>query len=198
MRAVMRAAISAALALCATGACRSDIQLGTAFDAAPAIDAAPDAPASPFHAGAYTMTFLDPLETNCDGTLTGSEASFAGITRASANLVDGPVTLVAVDAVTITISGAVITTAFGQATIQLVPNPQATPPDFPQNIWDTEIAANFGSGPLSTLHDARYFGIDSTTASTPTSMQCAVALLYETADQAGACFATFGAVLASQ
>ena len=187
--------IAAVLAL---GACRSDIQLGSALDAAVVVDAPPDAPGSPFAPGAYTLTFLDPVMTSCDGTLIGNEASFDGITRASANLVDGSVTLTTVDATTIQISGAVIATAFGQATIQLVPNPQASPPEFPQTIWDIQVTADFGTGPLSTLHDARYFGIDSATATTPTAMQAAVALLYETTDTTGACFATFGAVLASQ
>ncbi len=184
--------------LLAFGACRRDIQLGSALDAAVVVDAPPDAPGSPFAPGAYTLTFLDPVMTSCDGTLTGNEASFAGITRAGANLVDGPVMLTNVDATTIRITGAVIATAFGQPNIQLVPNPQASPPDFPQTIWDTEVAADFGTGPLSTLHNARYFGVDSATATTPTAMQAAVALLYETSDTTGACFGTFGAVLASQ
>ncbi len=184
--------------LFALGACRADVQLGSVIDAPVVVDALPDAPPSPFQAGAYTLTFQDPVMTSCDGSLTGNEASFDGITRAAANLVDGTVTIADVDATTIRISGTVVATAFGQPTIELVPNPQASPPDFPQTIWDTEVTADFGTGPLSTLHSARYFGIDSATATTPTAMQAAVALLYETADTTGACFGTFGAVLASQ
>ncbi len=182
--------------LVALVACRSDIQLGSAVDAA--VDAAPDAPASPFKAGAYMLTFLDPIMTSCDGALTGNETSFDGITRAGANLVDGPVTISIVDTMTIRITGSVIAIAFGQPSIDLVPNPQASPPEFPQTIWDTSVSADFGTGPLSTMHDARYFGVDSATATTPTMMQAAVALLYETTDTTGACFGTFGAALASQ
>ena len=184
--------------LLALGACRNDIQLGSVVDAAVVVDAPPDAPQSPFAPGAYMLTFLDPVMTSCDGTLTGNEASFDGLTRAATNLVDGSVMLTIVDPTTIRISGAVIATAFGQPTIELVPNPQASPPEFPQTIWDTQVTADFGTGPLATVHDARYFGIDAATATTPTAMQAAVALLYETTDTTGACFGTFGAVLASQ
>ena len=190
--------VTVIVAVAGASACGTDVQLGTAADAAISIDVAVDATVGPFMPGAYSLIFLDPLDMSCDGTLAGNEASFAGITRSSANLVDGTVMLAPVSATVVRLSGTPIQTTFGQASIDLTPNPAALPPEFPQTIWDTSVMRDFGTGPLSTLHNARYFGIDSTTASTPASMQAAVALLYETSDTTGACFGTFTAVLASQ
>ncbi len=179
--------------------CGRDVRLGTAPDAASSVDGTVDAPnLAPFMPGVYSLTFLDPIQTSCDGTLIGNEAMFSGITRASANLVDGTVTLSAGTATLITVSGTPITTAFGQPSIDLVPNPAASPPDFPQTIWDTNVMRDFGVGPLATLHDVRYFGIDAATAGTPAMMEAAVALFYETSDMSGYCYGVFGAALASQ
>ncbi len=198
---VMRAwhaAVGVAVGVAVASGCGIDVRLGTALDAAVSVDGPVDASIGPFTPGTFMLTFLDPIDVSCDGTMTGNEASFSGITRATSNLVDGTVTLSPVNATVITLSGTPIMTAFGQASIDLVPNPAALPPEFPQTIWDTSVMRDFGSGPLSTLHTVRYFGIDSATASTPTSMQAAVALLYETTDTMGACFVSFGATLTSQ
>jgi hypothetical protein len=188
-----RAGQLAVMAVVAASGCGTDVRLGTVADAAVPIDV----PDGPFAAGAYTLTILDPVQTDCNGSLAGTEASFSAITRSSANLVDGTVMLTHVNPTEITLSGAPIATAFGQPTIDLTPNPGSMTPGFPQTIWDVGVMRDFGTGPQATQQNARYFGIDAASASTPTSMEAAVALLYEASDTS-TCSAVFPALLASQ
>jgi len=175
-------------------ACGTDVQLGVGPDAQISIDA----PTGVFATGMYSLAFLDPIDVMCEGSLTGSEPSFMSITRASANLVDGTVSLVMPGENVLAISGTPIESAFGQPSVSLVPNSSALPPDFPQTIWDTSVTRDFGAGPSSTMQVARYFGVDSATASTPTAMQSAIAMFFQTADTNGDCFVTFAAVLGHQ
>ncbi len=172
--------------------CGKDVQLGVGPDAAVI-----DAPQGVFASGTYKITFIDPFDTSCDGSLTGNEASFTTITRTSASLVDGTVTLAMPATNVLSIAGTPVSSALGQASVELVPNPAATPPDFPQTIWDADVTRDFGSGPNGTLHVARYIGVDSATAANPT-IEAAVALLYETPDTTGSCFASIRVALTSQ
>jgi len=175
-------------------ACGKDVQLGVGPDAELGLDA----PQGVFIAGSYALSFIDPFDISCEGSLTGSEPSFSTLTRASTNLVDGPVTLTMPGAGVLAISGTPISTAMGQATVNLVPNPSALPPDFPQTIWDASVMTDFGAGPSGTLHNARYIGVDSASAANPSAMEAAMALLYETPDTTGLCYLSIRAVLASQ
>ncbi len=177
-------------------ACGRDVQLGTNVDAG--IDSLIDAMPSPFTPGTYTLTYIEPNETSCDGTLANMGNDFSTITAASLGLVDGDVMLVGVNEVVIRLLGAPISSGYNRAMVDLTPNPEALPPDSPQTIWDTVVAEDFGVGPLGTHQLARYFGIDSASANMPSQMQSAAALYYETEDMSGACFITFAAVLASQ
>ena len=177
-------------------ACGRDVQLGTNVDAG--VDSLIDAMPSPFTPGTYSLTYAEPNQTSCDGSLTGMEPEFEPLTGASFELVDGTVMLLGVNEAVIRLVGTPISSAFHRTMIDLTLNPEAAPPEFPQTIWDTVVQQDFGTGPLSTHQLARFFGIDADTASTPSAMQSAVAIYFETEDMGGACFVTFGVVLASQ
>jgi len=71
---------------------------------------------------------------SCDGTLAGNEASFAGITRSSANLVDGTVMLAPVSATVVRLSG-LHPDHVWQASIDLTRTPRRCP-RVPQTIWE--------------------------------------------------------------
>jgi hypothetical protein len=178
-------------------ACGSDIRLGGV--AAPD-DGPPADEAASFVSGVYALTFQDPVQAECEGSLTGNDASFSAITRSETNLVDGTVSLETINlsAPVLRISGPSILTAFDQMSIDLTPDLGSQPPDFPQTIWAAGVEGDFGAGPLSTMQVARYFGVDGATADTPAQMDARVALLYVTSDSSGACYSMFAAVLASQ
>lgn len=177
--------------------CGRDVRIGSSpVDAG--VDMLIDAMPSPFAPGTYLLSFLEPNEPSCDGALTGSETEFAGMTAASFGLADGAVELVSINEVIIRLTGVPITMGFGVDQIDMTPNPEALPPEFPQTIWDTVVIDEYGPGPVSTLQRARYFGIDSATAGTPSRMESAVALLFESEDASSACFVTFAATLSSQ
>lgn len=173
--------------------CGKDVQLGVGPDAAVTIDT----PQGVFATGTYHMAFVDPFQVMCDGSLTGNEGSFASITRANANLVDGDVMLEMPSSQLLAISGTPVSNALGQAAIQLAPDPEAVPPDFPQTIWDADVTRDFGAGPMGTQHVARYLGVDSSTATSAT-IEAAFALLFETPDTTGSCFASLRVALTPQ
>ncbi|CAN5801864.1 hypothetical protein BH11MYX2_BH11MYX2_08170 [soil metagenome] len=179
--------------LVALTACGRDVQLGSAPDAA----LPDDASAESFVPGSYALALLDPSDANCDGSLVGMEASFTGVTPASQNVVPGVIDLATVADDQIRLTGAAISSAFNAPSIDLRPDPQSTQPDFPASIWDADIAMDFGTGPLATLQAERFFGIDQATAH-DALLQAAVALLFVTSDQAGACTITVSATLTPQ
>jgi hypothetical protein len=175
------------LGLLALGACGRDIQLGTSLDAAS--DAALDAVASPFTAGAYTASFLDPPQVMCAGSLARLEADFSGITRANSALVDGTVTFTPTTD-QLAISGAPIQSGFPTATITVVPDTTSNPP----TLWDMSVNGSFGSGPDATTIVSIALAIDSATAQAASGIQSGYAQLFETADTLGQCSVTFGAL----
>ena len=170
----------AVLVALAGAACGRDVRLGGPVDAPP--------PA--FTAGAYTASFLDPVQVMCSGTLAGHEADFSGVTRAQSNLVDGAVQL-APAANQLVISGSPVSTAFGVASVTLVPDPGSAPPE----LWDTSVSGSFGSGPDATTAIAVALALDSATAHDPGGIQGAIAREYQNAAGDGVCSATFGALL---
>jgi hypothetical protein len=180
-------ALLAPLAL--AGACSRDIRLGGEVDAGTA-DAAPDAATSPFAAGSYVVTFLDPPQQSCTGTLAGHEADFAGITRASSRLVDGVVDL-APSATQLVISGSPIQSGFPSPAITVVPDAGAQPP----TLWDSSATGSFGSGPDATTITWLGFAVDSATAHEAGGIQGAYAQMFETSDTSGQCAISFGAQL---
>ncbi|HEY4181950.1 MAG TPA: hypothetical protein VGM90_34135 [Kofleriaceae bacterium] len=173
-------------------ACGRDVQLGSAADAA----IPDDVPAESFVPGSYVLALLD-TNFNCDGSLSGMESSFAGVTPASQNVVAGVIDLSTVAADTIRLTGVAISSAFNMPTIDLKPDPQSSDPSFPATIWDADISMTFGTGPLTTTQAERFFGIDQATAHDAV-MQAAVALLFVTSDQAGACTLSITATLTPQ
>jgi hypothetical protein len=170
----------------AIAACSHDIRLGSELDAG--TDAAPDAVSSPFTAGNYTVSFLDPPRASCTGTLAGREADFASITRANSQLVDGAVAFTLATN-QLTIAGAPIQTAFRQTSVTVVPDATASPP----TIWDTSVPGPGTTGPDSTTVTSLALAADSATAQAPTGIEGAYAELFVTADTNGQCAISFGA-----
>jgi hypothetical protein len=174
--------IRAALAMAVVAACGRDVRLGTAVDAA--VDGAPDSNGNPFGAGAYAMAVLDPPQQMCQGTLTGMEPAFAGITRASLGLIDGAVTFDTPTATSLAITGSPITSALGTGAITITPD-ASNPP----GLWDGLVSGDFSAGPASTTRNATDLAADSTTSQ---PIQAQLAVLYETLDTMGACTVAFG------
>jgi hypothetical protein len=180
----------ALLAFLAVGACSHDIRLGgDPVDAMP--DAMPDAASLTFDPGTYTVSFLDPPLVDCQGTLSGKESDFAGITRATSGLVDGAV-LFSVTVNQLTISGAPIQSGFPQSTIALVPQPGAQPP-----VWTGSVDGQFGSGPDATTRSSLVLAADTSTAHASSGIQGAYGQLFVTAGQSGACTVSLGALFVS-
>jgi hypothetical protein len=172
--------LCAVLVLVVCMGCSRDIRLGEL----------PDAAGTPFIAGSYMTSFLDPPAQNCSGTLTGHEADFAGITRASSSLVDGAITM-AVNAQQITLSGTPISSGFPQPTVTLAYDPSAGAP----GLWDNVVQGSFGTGPDSTTISALGMALDSTTASSPSGIEGSYMRAYLTGDGMGECSVAFGALL---
>lgn len=173
------------LVLLACAACSRDIRLGDVTG-----DAASDSTHALFAAGNYSVTFLDPAMTVCQGTLAGHETDFSGITRASSSLVDGTVQ-VAATTDQLMISGAPIQTGFTQSALTLVPDPASTP----ATLWDTSINGSFGTGPDTTYVNGLALAFDSATASAPSGIQGAYGRAFFTASGDGQCTVVFGALL---
>jgi hypothetical protein len=70
--------------------------------------------------GAYTLTISGPAEVRCDGSLTGHESDYAGLTPADVGFADGAVNVVAPDSATLTVDGTPITDGFGASTVDLL------------------------------------------------------------------------------
>jgi hypothetical protein len=167
-------------------ACGGNIRLGEDPPDAASIDA----PHGAFNSGSYSASFLDPAQISCQGTLSGHEADFSAITRATSSFVDGPVQLqLAADAVIVT--GNPIATGFGQASVSLAPDPQASP------LWTIAVAVTLGGGPDATQAVGVGLALDSSTASSPTGIQGEIARVFATANNDGQCSVTFGALLVS-
>ena len=153
--------------LALASACSRDVRLGTAFDAA--IVSPADAPASvnPFTAGSYALTFLDPADVQCTGSLIGQEAQFATITRADLSLVDGDVVLATPAADVLSIAGSPITTAWNATNVSLVPGIDG----LPASMWAALVEQTFGSGPNTTTRDLMLLALDSTTVTATTGIK---------------------------
>lgn len=162
-------------------ACGTDVQLGVGPDASGLDD-----PPRMVTAGTYALAFRDPGDAVCSGALTGNEASFSSIARASIGFVDGTVMLALPQPDRLVITGAPITSAFGQA-LALAFDPQRA-------VWETTVFDGFGSGPLSTNQNQRLFAVNN--ASPASGLETIVAATYLTAATDGACAVSFNAVLA--
>jgi hypothetical protein len=172
-------------------ACGRDIRLGAL------LDALPDAPADgalhlPWIAGSYAITFVDPSQISCSNSLSGHESDFMSTTRAAAGFVDGTVQLDDASG-NLVISGASISTAFGEASVTLVPDPGAQPP----TLWDVAVTVSFGGGPDATTGEGVGLALDSATATAASGIQGEVARIYVTAAGDGQCSVMFGALLVS-
>ena len=86
------------------------------------------------------------------------------------------------------LTGPAITSAWGQSSLSLVPST-----DDP-TIWETFVNGNFGTGPLGTNRISNAIAATSMTATSPTGVEGAVAMLYETNDQTGQCYVQFSAL----
>jgi hypothetical protein len=166
--------------------CSRDIRLGSLPDGPVAQIDAP----SPFTSGSYSISFLDPIQTQCMGALAGHEVDFNVITRASLNLVDGQVTLSGAGN-QLEIAGTTIQSAFGQPSLVLVPDPMAQP----ASLWDVSKTGSFGAGPDSTNAKDLAFAVDSATAHDQAGIQGAYARAYESMDGMSVCSVTFGSLL---
>jgi hypothetical protein len=175
--------------LVACSACSHDIRLGDRYDAMP--DGLSDAPSLPFDPGSYQVSFLGPAQVGCQGTLTGKESDFAGLTPASSGLIDGAVSF-AVTTTQLSITGAPIQAGFPQPTIVLAPDPMAMPP----TLWDTGEpgACTSVSGPDATTRMWCGLAADSATAHAVGGIQSGYAELFQTTDTMGGCSVSFGAL----
>ena len=169
-------------------ACGRDIYLG---ELVPPADASIDAAGNgnPFTAGSYSVQFLDPPVMSCSGTLTGHDADFNVVTRASLGVVDGAVTLATPDGGSLAIAGAPISNRFGEAMVTLVSDSSSVPP-----VWSGEVDGSFDAGPDATICQAIALAADPTTAASPSGIQGAIAFLFSTSDASGDCSLTFGAL----
>lgn len=135
-------------------------------------------------AGDYTLAILGGADVYCDGTLAGSEASFAGITADSLGLIGGAVT-VATPSPTVTVAGDPISSGF------------LTSP-FTLDEVDTGLYAGFtdetGSGPAGTTFAGKYLVLDALSA-TDTLINGGVGAGYYTPSGDGTCTLSFGATL---
>ena len=169
------------LLVLACAGCSRDIRLGEL----------PDAAVTPFIAGTYTTSFLDPAMQSCSGTLAGHEADFAGITRATTTtLLDGTIDLSIVGQ-ELVLSGTPIQSGFPQSSVTLTYDPGAGPPP----LWDNTTNASLGSGPDSTQIVAVGLALDSSTAIAPSGIQGEYVRVYMTPDTNGQCGVAFGALL---
>ncbi|MDX2086253.1 MAG: hypothetical protein SFX73_00330 [Kofleriaceae bacterium] len=177
-------------------ACGKDVRLGSAPDAA--VDAALSIdghPGNPFATGTYALAFVDPPDVMCDGELASMEASFAALTRATLNLIDGTVTLDAPTATQLVVTGAALGVAFGDSALTLMPEPD--PPPGEPELWGVEVAQSFGAGPLSTTNTRRILVLDSGSAGAA-RIDAIGAALFENAAQTGTCTVLFAASLTPQ
>lgn len=173
------------LALTLAG-CGRDIRLGgSAADAG--IDS-PDAPTSPFTAGGYTLTFLEPSVASCDGSLAGQEPTFEVLTIASERLVGGAVDLATPTFDSLMITGDPVMSAVHQPAVTLQPAGGGAPP----GIWDTLISGAFGGGPASTDRVAIDVAVDRTTAAAAGGIEGQLTLVFATTDATGSCSLAFG------
>ena len=178
---------SSALPVCALVACGQDVRLGTVIVDGPTIpDAPPDGLGNPFTAGMYSVGFLDPAIAQCSGALSGNEADFMSITRASVNLVDGDVTFATPDQSSLVITGTPITTGFTESTLDLS-FANASP-----LLWADQFMTDFGPGPDGTLREVMALAVEVDTAQAPGGIQSSVSIIYELAGDM--CSVTFGAL----
>lgn len=160
--------------------CSRDIRLGDNTDAA----------SGPFVAGTYDLTYVDPPDVSCSGSLSGHEASFTDLTREKLNLIDGSVTL-SPTPTELTITGTPIEECCGQPSIVLVPEPAATPP----TLWDGNAAGSPIVGPESTTSASIGIAFDSATVNSVVGITGGLAHIFTTTDSSGVCTVTFGARL---
>ncbi len=179
--------------VCGAVACGNDIRLGTAIDAA-TIDVPIDGNGNPFAAGSYAVQFLDPAVADCTGTLAGSENDFMGLTAASVGYIGGTVMLATPTATTLVVTGAPITSGWGETELDLLANQ----PGAPMGFWISQTTAIATAGPDSTTRAVNLLAADSTTASSASGIQGEAGAAYTTADTSGTCSVTFGALLTEQ
>ncbi len=168
-------------------ACGRDVYLG---ERVPPPDSPGDAVlgnGNPFSAGAYTVQFLDPLHTTCTGALGGHEPDFAGVTRASLAVIDGPVTLATPDRASLAIAGASISNRFGVSSVLLIP-------DTMDPLWSTSFSGSYDAGPDATICQAIALAVDPSTATTTAGIAGVIAFLFVTSDSSGRCSADFEAL----
>lgn len=149
------------------------------------IDSVPPPAESQLVGGDYTLEYQEPAKVYCEGTLTGHEADFEGITAASVGLVGGDVTVAVASSESASVSGAAITSGFGTSSLDLSP-------------VDTGYLGGFssssGSGPDGTTHVGNYLALDAADATTDYVYGSAGAM-FETAARDGECGVAFGALL---
>lgn len=137
-------------------------------------------------AGTYTLAVFGPASVQCDGTLAGHEADFAGVTLGDLGLTGGSVVVAMPAPDAVTIAGAPITAGFGVSPLSL---DAAGDPGLVAGFSDTNVP-----GPSGTDRLGNYLVLDGGTA-TPQFVDGGVGAGYATADRQGTCTVAFGASL---